>query len=423
LVKENRTLPSLKSNRGSPYITIGKWRIYYGWIMVAACLIIMVICAGNRFSYGVYIYSLEEAFSITRDQSSWIFSLSMMLAALFAVIGGWAIDRYGARAVFSVMGFFTGLGLLLSSWAGSMGHLFISYSLLLAIGTGPIYVVVTSTVSRWFDKRRGLALGIATSGMGIGSISITPLASYLTSTRDWRYSFLILGIIALLIAIPCAQLLRRAPGAGGISPDGPDLKETSFSIVEALKSKSLWIVLAMWALHAATFFMVQVHIVPHAQDIGIGEILATSILSLIGIISIGGRLIMGWVSDTLGTKRTGMISALLMPASMVLLLISPSLQVFYVFAVLFGFAFGGLSPPITALIGDIFGVRNLGAIMGIIEIGWAVGAAAGPALAGYVFVSRGSYILAFIAGIVFMLIVAALIPLLKGGKPGRSGPA
>ncbi|MFC2018526.1 MFS transporter [Chloroflexota bacterium] len=402
--------------------------------MVAACLLIMVICAGNRFSFGVYIYPLEEGFGITREQSSWIFSLSMIFAALFAVIGGWAIDRYGARVVFSVMGFFTGLGLLLSSWAGSMGYLLISYSLLMAIGTGPIYVVVTSTVSRWFGKRRGLALGIATSGMGIGSISITPLATYLISTRDWRYSFFVLGISAFLIAIPCAQLLRRSPGAGSSLAEGqrPPVNNASppagpspggFSIIEALKSQSLWIVLTMWVLHAATFFMVQVHIVPHAQDIGISEMLATSILSLIGIISIPGRLIMGWVSDNIGTKRTGMISALLMPASMVLLLISPSLQVFYVFAVLFGFAFGGLSPPITALIGDIFGVRNLGTIMGIIEVGWAMGSAAGPALAGYFFVSRGSYNFAFIAGIIFMLIVAALIPLLKGGNSRAFTPA
>ncbi|MFC2003211.1 MFS transporter [Chloroflexota bacterium] len=404
-----------------------KGQLYYGWVIVAACLIIFLTVSGIRFSFGVFFKSLEEDFGWTRAVTSGVFSLSSLLGCVFVVIGGWALDRYGPKVVFTVMGFSVALGLVLTSQATTIVHLYLSYSLLLAIGIGPGYVVVTSTVSRWFTKRRGLALGIATSGIGLGTIIMTPVAVYLISSYGWRLSYLIMAITAFFIIIPCAQLLRKWPREATAQPEGEmsepinqsSPEETNYnelrgySPLQATKTKNFWLFISIWFFYSLCLFMVMAHIVRHGIDLGFNPMQASSILSVIGGTSVAGRLIMGRVSDSIGRKQAAVISALLMAGAMLCLIKASSLWMLYLFAVIFGFSYGGISPPIGALIAETFGLRRLGAIMGILEIGWAPGAALGPALAGHLFDISGSYVFAFLAGLIAMLIVVASICFLK----------
>ena len=143
-----------------------KDKLFYGWVVVVVFLIIGTTIWGTRFSFGVFFKSIESEFDLTRVATSGVFSVYMVLGIAFAILGGRAADRYGPRIIILLMGLFTGFSLLLTSQTNSTWQLFLTYSLLLSIGTGAMYTVVMSTVSRWFDKKLGVALGIGSSGAG-----------------------------------------------------------------------------------------------------------------------------------------------------------------------------------------------------------------------------------------------------------------
>jgi MFS family permease len=395
--------------------------------VLAACLVTLVIGSGIRFSFGVFFKPLEADFGLTRALTSEIFSVYMALSALFAILAGWALDRYEPRIVFTVMGFFTGLSLLLTSQASELWHIFISYSLLLAIGTGPIYIISLSVALRWFVKGRGLAIGIVASGAGMGMMLMTPVSAWLIAGYGWQTSYFILAFIAFFIMIPCALLLKGAPGETAALPGSEKLgaskssavdrqhygKPGDFSLPEAAKTSVFWLVFFVRFLLACCVFIVITHIVPHAIDLGITPIRAASILSLIGGANVLGMLLMGRASDSIGRKQTLLICTLLMSGAMLWLIWSFNLPMLYLFAVIFGFSMGGTAPALNALIGDVFGLRHIGVIMAVLDAPWGIGAAVGPALAGYIFDISGSYFLAFLTGMVAALITALLTLLLR----------
>lgn len=171
--------------------------LFYGWVIVIVFFVIQAILMGIASSFTVFFKPIEAEFDLTRTTTSAISSVSMILAPISAFIGGWALDKYGPRIILLLMGLFTGLSLVLTSQTGAAWQLFITYSLLLAVGMGAIYVVAMSTVSRWFDKKRGRAVGIAGSGGGLGTVAMAPFSTYLISRFDWQKAYLIIGISRL----------------------------------------------------------------------------------------------------------------------------------------------------------------------------------------------------------------------------------
>jgi len=158
-----------------------KDRLFYGWVLVVIFLVISTILYGTVQSFGIFFKSIEGAFNLTRATTSAIVSTNMFLAGIATFGVGWALDRYGPKTVVLLMGLFAGLSLLLTSLTNSSWQLFITYSLLLSLGTGAVYAVPTSAISRWFDRKRGLALGISGSGSGLGTLIMAPFATYLIS--------------------------------------------------------------------------------------------------------------------------------------------------------------------------------------------------------------------------------------------------
>ena len=404
-----------------------KDKVFYGWVVTIAGFIIGLISFGIRYSFGVFFKSIESEFDLTRAATSGIFSTCMVLAGVFSILGGWALDKYGPRIVTFLMGLFTGLSLLLTSQASTLWQLFMSYSLLLALGTGAIFTAVNSTVSRWFDKRRGFALGVASSGGGAGVVVMAPFATYLISNFDWRTALIVLGLIAWLIVVSMSMLLRKDPGDIGLLPDGvkPEAAKiklqnnensaqlSGFSLLEASRTSNFWFLGLTWLLSSLSVHLILTHAVPHAIDLGISPISAAVILSLAGGAAILGRVIVGRVSDNIGRKAPTITCALLQAVALIWLIWIRDLGMFYLFAVVFGFSWGGLGIQITALIGDIFGMRSIGVIMGALVFGWTIGAAIGPAVGGVVFDVSGSYFMAFVIGAVSMLIAALFGALIR----------
>ena len=402
-----------------------KDKLFYGWVVVIAFFIIGITLYGIHFSFGVFFKSIEGEFNLTRAATSAIMSANMLLAGVCSFFAGWALDRYGPKVVVLLMGIFTGLSLVLTSQTNALWQIFLTYSLLLAMGTGPLYVVPMSAVSRWFDKKRGLALGLSSLGIGLGTVIMAPFATYLITNFDWHTAYLVIGLIAWLIVIPLSRLLKKDPREIGALPDGVKSyrqevkgKENSIQLIDSslwqvFRTRSFWILVSTWFLFASCVFLVFTHLVPHVTDIGFSAGEAAAVLSLIGMASIPGRLVMGVASDRIGRKSAIIICTLLQSGAMVWLIWARDLWMFYFFALIFGFAYSGFGSSMAAIIGDTFGLGKIGAIFGLLEVGFGIGAAIGSVIGGLIFDVSHSYFLAFSLGIVVMLVATLLIALIR----------
>jgi len=297
----------------------------------------------------------------------------------------------------------------------------------MAIGTSAAMPVMVAVVSRWFDKRRGFALGIATSGSGLGTLVVAPFAAYLISIYGWRISYTTLGLIIGVVVISLAMLLRRDPGEIGSRPDGAVLsdgkvkaitsKEDSYpiglSLPQVARTRSFWLMWLVMLLFAVYINLIMTHVVPYATDVGITVIEAATILSVASGIHIAFRWLLGRVSDVIDRKVPGVIGAMLGAAALIWLIGAHNLWMFYLFAVIFGLSWGGVGVTIVTLPSDLFGRRSIGVIMGTLEAGFSVGSAIGAALGGFVFDATGSYTVSFIIGAVAMIIMGLLLALTR----------
>jgi MFS family permease len=352
----------------------------------------------------------------------------MIVAALFAFIGGWALDRYGPKIVVLLMGVITGLALTLTGLTNDPWQLFMTYGLLLSTGTGAIYVAIMSTTSRWFVKRRQLALGLAGGGIGLGMVVMAPLATYLISAFDWRMAYVIIGIIIWVIVIPVSMLLKRNPQEIGTLPDGaksdsvivqvPDTgiehtKSAIRSLLPVFRTRSFWLILLSLFLFSSNHFLILTHIVPHATDLGASTGRAAAIISLLGVTSTAGRIPICMLADKIDRKIVVVGCLLCMTVAMLWLIWARELWALYVFAFIYGLGHTGMGPVMAGLVGDTFGVYQIGSILGLLDVGWGLGAAAGPAMGGLIFDTMNSYTTAFIIGTSNLLVVTTFISLTR----------
>jgi len=403
-----------------------KDRFFYGWVVVSAFFIVGTTLAGVQLSFGIFFKSIEAEFGLTRAVTSLVLSISMLIGSAFRVLGGLALDRYGPKIVLFAMGLFTGLSLLLTSQTGAVWQLFITYSLILPIGTSATYAVSMSTISRWFDKKRGLALGVAGAGPGLGMIIMAPFATFLITQYDWRFAYLVIGLIAWLTIIPVSALLKRDPYEIGALPDGvkPEQasesktlenrdQQTGLSLPQSLRTVSFWLFIFIWICFGFTILFVLTHLVPHTTDIGFSAAEAAAVLSVIGVATLLGRVFLGILSDKIGRKASLILCSVIRAAAMLSLIWAQEMWMLYLFALAYGFTTGGFSPIMAALISETFGLRKIGALIGALDIGFGVGAAIGPAVGGLIFDLSTSYSLAFIIGFLAMLLAILLIALVR----------
>ncbi len=398
---------------------VKKPHFFYGWVIVITFLISGIAIYGIRFSYGVFFKSIATEFSLTRTAASSVFSVSLLVSGIFAFLLGWALDKYGPKVALTLMGLFTGIGLITTSMVNSLWQLYITYSLLLAMGLSGIFTVPMSTVSRWFDKKRGLAAGIASSGIGLGTFIMAPFATYILINFNWRISFIIIGLMAWIIIIPISRLLKKSPYVIGALPDGVRVApkdiannfplSTGLSLREAIRTRSFWVIIFLYLFFSSTFLFIMAHLIPHVTDVGFSAMEAATVFSLMGIVAIAGRILMGITSDRIGRRTAVVICALLQSVAVLWLIWANDLWMLQLFAVVYGFAFSGMGPSLAALISDTFGLRKIGAIIGALDVGFGLGAAIGPAVGGLVFDAGNSYSLAFLTGAAAMFLAAVLV--------------
>lgn len=404
-----------------------KKQLYYGWKIVIAMFWINSLLFGAAYVFGVFFKSLEADFHMTRAVTSSIVSAYWVITAGVAVLGGWAFERFGPRLVL-IMAFITGLSLVLASQVHDIWQLFFTYSLLLGLGTGALYVVCMPLLFKWFEQKRGLASGIALAGSSFGQVILAPLATFIILKSDWRVGFLVLGLIAWL-AIPLSLILKRDPGEIGLMPDGsesggrgrPDTKSephpSGFSILSILKTGNFWLVTTLHFSFGICALMVGTHIVPHVIDIGFSAEQGATVISITGMLGFAGFLLGGLVTDRIGAKRTVILFALGTAIMTAWLTHITALWQMYLFAALYGLSSGGVTPALASFFGQTFGMTHLSKILGMIEISWAVGAATGPFIGGALFDLNGNYRVAFWVAAVAMIVVALMASLVRRKTP------
>lgn len=403
-------------------------KFFYGYTVALAAFLILVITQGTLYTFGVFFKPLSAEFGWTRAMTSGAFSLSTMLKGLFYIFTGILNDKIGPRVVMTGCGFFLGLGYLLMSRVNSIWQLYLFFGFIVAIGMSGGFVPMLSTVSRWFVKRRGLIIGVVAAGTGLGTLIVPWIANWLISSYDWRTSYTILGITALVIIVLAAQFLRRDPSQVGLLPYGQGEGETGhsgqdiggFSFGQAIRTRQFWMLLVATLSFGFCMYAIMVHIVPHATDLGISAVNAANIIAIIGGANVVGRIMMGGTGDRIGSKKAFALCFILMSFSLALLVVTRELWIFYLFGFAFGFAFGGMLALMALLVADLFGLLSHGVILGSAAFGIDIGGAVGPVLAGHIFDTTGSYQLVFLACVgvsIAGLTVMALLP-----PPSKKAP-
>ena len=399
----------------------GEAKFFYGYVIVVAAFCGILMMWGTFYTFGVFLKPLSADLGWTRAVTSGAFSLYMVLHGLLAIGAGRLNDRFGPRLVIGGCGFFLGLGYLLMSQVSTIWHLYLFYGVIIAIGMSGSFVPFLSTVARWFVKRRGTMTGIVVAGIGVGIMIMSPLASWLTTTYGWRISYVVVAIIALVTITVAAQFLRREPAQMGLSAYGEDevkaatldVEARGFSLQAASRTKQFWLFCAMYFCLLFCINPALLHIVPHATDLEISATVAASFLTVIGGVSIAGKVIMGNAADRIGLRPAFIISFALMALSYSWLMVAKEVWMFYLFAVIFGLAYGGLSPLVSPMVAELFGLRSHGTIFGVALFVASIGGAIGSTFAGYIFDIRSSYDLAFLICATISIIAIILTLLLR----------
>ncbi len=404
--------------------------LHYGWVMVLIAASALATHALIFFSFGVFLRPLTIEFGWERGALSAALSINMVIAGPLSILTGRLSDKYGPRLLVTANGLLTGMAFLLMSQISSLWQVYLIWGLLLAVAGSCLFIPVMSTIPRWFAEKKGIAIGIAVTGFGLGGVIAPPLAQWLISTYGWQQAYIILGLITLIIIAPLAQFMKHSPQRIGLKPYGENetvkdeqslaLAAEGLSFKQAIKTSRFWL---FGAILFCFFFGLQViivHVIPHAVDIGISATGAASILSIIAGSSVIGRLSMGFISDKIGGRVSLSACLVMTTLALIWLLFSRDTWMFYLFAVLFGIAYGGVIPLEIALPAELFGLKFLGMTLAGLMIFFTIGGAIGAPLAGYIFDVTGSYSLAFlICVIVFALaITLSLILLRSKGKGG-----
>jgi MFS family permease len=408
--------------------------------VVAAAFAVTLVGFGSAYTFSAFVESLQKEFAASRGSVSLVFSLAGFLYFGLGIVSGPLADRWGSRSLAVVGMILIGLGLVLASAARSLTEVYVAYGLGVGLGVGCSYVPALGAVQRWFVRRRGLASGLAVSGIGVGTLVMPPLASSLIEALGWRGAYLVLGGLAAIAGTAMAILIVSDPRDRGLGPDGDPpqagvqpVRPAGNSVSEAIRSRRFIGLYAACLLCSFGVFVPFAHLAPYALDHGVARSSAVLLLAVIGVGSTAGRFVLGGLADRLGRRLSLLAMFVGMALAMVIWAISTSFWPLAAFAFAYGVFYGGWVALLPALVMDDFGGRNVSGIIGILYTSVAFGTLVGPSVAGFTFDLTRSYTLPILASVCANLIAAGIVAAtsmapapvssLKGGiSAHRSGP-
>jgi MFS family permease len=397
-------------------------KLFYGWVIVGVGFVVTCVGMGAMLSLGVFLQPMAEAMGWSRTGISTAALLNWLAMGAGAFLWGALSDRFGTRAVMLSGGVLLGIGLMTASQAATLGQFQLLFGLIVGLASGSFYTPITATTTRWFTEHRSLAVALVSAGIGLGSSTVGPFARWMITNYDWRMAMLTIGEIALLIIIPATLLVREpAAGTAGMEPvAGSDGRE--LTAAQAMRTPQ-FIALALTyfaccAAHSGPIF----HMVTNAMDHGISAMAATTVLSVAGLASLGGKIVCGLVADRVGAKRTLVAGLALQAVAVAFYLFTRELVSFYALSMVFGFAYGGVMPLYAILVREYFGARIMGTTFGAVALVSTLGMALGPLTGGWLYDTFGSYFWLFIASASIGLGAVAIAGTFRAPRAVGAGP-
>jgi len=361
------------------------------------------------------------------------FTIYFLLTGLAAPLVGSLVDRYGVKGVISVGALLTGLGFASLNLLQSIWHFYVA-QFFIGAGTAAIgQVPASAMVSNWFVKRRGTAIGIMSTGIGVGILILAPLmGGYLIPNFGWRTSYLALALFNWMLIPLALFVVRTKPADMGLYPDGIKVSEDvteaealrlasqGLSPKMALSTSAFWLIAVTFFISGFSSLGVIQNQVPHLQDIGFPLATAANALTALGLGSAIGKFTFGWLCDRIKAKYACAISIVLLAVGAVILMnVKPAspLAIIWLCAITLGLGAGGWLPTMSVLTNINFGLKSYGAIFGMISLVQGIGGAFGPLFGGYMYDAMNTYRWAFI---IFLASYAIALPAILSVRRPKS---
>jgi OFA family oxalate/formate antiporter-like MFS transporter len=379
------------------------------YIIVA---IIINLCLGAVYAFSILVPPLEKEFAWTRIETSPAFTIALLTFSLSMIPAGRLQDKKGPRIVTSIGGVLIGLGMILSSFTTSLIWLYLSYGVLLGLGTGFAYGAPIATCSKWFPDKKGLVTGLVVFGFGGGAIIFAPLWTFLIDFYDWRFNLFLTGILFTILTTFSAQLLRNPPKEykmlnwNKIKSKNVRSDFEPNEMIKTLGFIMIWV--SYWFGTTAGLMIISQAKLVSMELAGMDSIQASLAVSILGGFNAVGRIFWGFLGDKF--RREQALTGCFFVCTLSLLILSIIFEpaIFIVGLSLLGMCFGGFLALYPALTSDYFGTKNLGLNYGIIFTAYGAGSILGPIMASYFRTYNGSYLPAFYISILLALVGAIL---------------
>jgi MFS family permease len=360
-----------------------------GWRVVGGVHALTAVTFGSAYAFSAVFPGLSSEFGASRGETAFVFSISAFVFYSLGAIAGPLADRWSPRGLIA-----TGLvamivGYVGASQARSLGSLYVWYGAGVGLGIGLSYVPALGAVQSWFVRKRSRASGIATAGLGLGTLTLPLAIGQAVPHLGWRGCFLLLACVIATIGLPAAMFVRKRQA--GEVPSGL-LQDEFPSPIAAWRNGQFRLFYVMLILVSFCTFIPYVHIVPAARDMGLPLESGTVLIALIGIGNIFGRFVLAGLGDRIGALRLLAILTFAVAGSFVLWSVATGFAMLALFAVLFGMSYGGCVGLYPAVAADLFGTRSIGTILGYLYTAVGVAALLGPTVTGFIFDRTGSYL-------------------------------
>lgn len=396
--------------------------LFYGWLIIAAAALIMFMGTGTMFSFGVFLKPIQQEFGWPRAAVSAAFAINWLMLAVSSLIFGAISDR-STRLVVLIGSVTFGLGLFLAARTTSLWQLYVTFGALPGIATGAFYVPLVSLATRWFTKRRGLAVGLISSGVGTGMVVMPRLSRLLMELYGLRPTLTILSLAGIGIMVPLALLLRTSPTDLGLQPYGdetepadstqPDSSPAAIGGWHYLLKLPFPLIALTHLLCCMSHSGLQYHMIAFITDSGFARATAAAVFSTWALASVGGRLATGVIADRIGVRQTLSLMLGAQAVAILLYLLASSVASFYIFGVFFGVVVGAVMPLYALVLREYYPPQIVGRVYGATFCVGAIGMGSGSFLGGLVFDLMGNYTPMFIVGAVvggIALFTAAALP-------------
>jgi MFS family permease len=410
---------------------------FYGWIIVVVTFVTMAIGVNARTAFSLFFPPIVTEFGWERGVTAGAFSFGFLVSGAMSPLIGRMMDRAGPRAVMELGVALMAGGLLLAPLTTQPWHLYATIGVLVGAGSVCLgYSGQSLFLPNWFNRRRGLAMGLAFAGVGIGSITLLPWVQLMIEQTGWRTACTAMGILVLVVLAPINLLLRKRPEDIGLEPDGdaapsassakprsnvvnPDWAGIDWTLRRAFRTARFWWISLGYFCGLYIWYAVQVHQTKYLLDIGFSPSVAVWALGLVSLLGIPGQILLGHLSDRLGREwiwTAGCMGFAICFAALIALKYFPTLLLVYVMVLAQGALGYGLTSIMGAVVVEIFQGKHYGSIFGTVMLAALAGGAAGPWVTGILHDLSGGYTVAFAIGIAMSGLSAVAIWLASPGK-------